>query len=117
MAREEIRGRLVFGEDAVPFQNGSVLVILEDTTYADVPAIAVSRLVLSSIDHDGTVGGGVAFVLYRDPVPSGRQHSLRVLIDVDGDGRMGRGDYRNAAHVPVPSGPITDLVVPVRRVR
>ena len=106
----------MFGDDALPFRGASVELILEDTTFADAPAIPVARRVLSSVSYDGG-GGSIAFVLHRDPVEPGRHHSLMVLVDLDGDGKLGRGDYRNAESVPVPPGSARDLIVPLRRIR
>ena len=116
VAEEVIEGRIVFGGDTAPFQGVSVELVLEDTTYADSPAIPVARLVLSSVSYDGAVGGSIAFALRRDAVAPGRRQTLRILVDVDGDGRLGRGDYGNAESVPVLPGSTRDLVVRVRRV-
>jgi hypothetical protein len=105
----------VFGDDARPFERASVELTLEDTTYADAPAVPVALLVLRDVSHAGTPGAGLPFVLHRPPASPGRRQTLRVLVDLDGDGRPGAGDYRNAESVPVPPGPVTDLVVRVKR--
>jgi len=113
---EAIEGRIVFGEDARPFQDASVEVVLEDTTYADAPAVAVARLVLRAVSYDGAPGGSIAFALPRPPAAPGRAHTLRILVDVDGDGRLGKGDYRNAESVPVPLDAAAALTVRVKRI-
>ncbi len=115
MAEEVVEGRIVFGEDSVPFEGASVEVTIEDTTYADAPAVRLARLVLRAVTHDGRAGGSIPFSLRRDASAPHRRQSLRVVVDVDGDGRLGVGDYRNAESVPVPPGPVTGLVVRMRR--
>ena len=117
MTQDRIQGRLVFGDDATPFRNASIELIVEDTTYADGPAVPVARQVLPSVAYEGERGGSIPFVVHRDSPASGRRQTLRVLVDVDGDGKLGPGDYRNAHSVPIPPGSSTDIVVPVLRIR
>jgi uncharacterized lipoprotein YbaY len=113
---EAIEGRILFGEDARPFQDASVEVVLEDTTYADEPAVPVARLVLRAVSYDGAPGGSIAFALPRPPAAPGRRHTLRILVDVDGDGRLGKNDYRNAESVSIPPDTTESLTVRVKRV-
>jgi hypothetical protein len=116
VALEPVEGQIVFDDDARPFSGASVELTLEDTTYADAPAVPVARLVLPSVSYDGEPGGGVPFALTREPVAPGRRQTLRVLVDLDGDGRAGPGDYRNAESVAVPAGPVRGLQLRVRRI-
>lgn len=116
MAKEPVEGQIVFGDDARVFERATVELILEDTTYADAPAIPQARLVLRAVSYDGRPGGNIPFSLQREPVPPGRRQSLRVLVDLDRDGRQGRGDYCNTESVPVPPGPVRGLVVRVKRI-
>jgi hypothetical protein len=96
----DIAGRIVFGEDARPFQDATVDIVLEDTTYADARADPVARVVLRGASHDGSTRA-IPFALPRPPAVPGRSYTLRVLVDVDGDGRLGPGDYRNAESVSI----------------
>jgi hypothetical protein len=113
---ERIAGRIVFADDARPFRAASIEVILEDTTYADAPAVRLARTVLRDVAYDGARQGGIAFELERPPAPPASQQCLRVWVDIDDDGRLGKGDYRNAERVAVPHGTTTGLVVRMKRI-
>ena len=90
---------------------------IEDTTYADAPAIRVVERSMTDVSYDGDPDG-IPFTLEWDAEPSrspGRSCSVVAFVDLDGDGRPGRGDYVCYQAVPVPR-PGTVARVRVQRI-
>jgi hypothetical protein len=116
-----IEGQVVFAAETAPFEGATLVVHLEDTTYADARAIAVASLIVPDVALRADASGGalaIPFELVIDsPPPSPHRLTLRVLVDLDGDRRLGRGDYVNAMSVRVPQDVERARVeVPVTRV-
>lgn len=110
-----VSGRIVFGKDAVEFSGATAHVFLEDTTYADAPAVALGSWRRDPVAYPADAAGvPFDFVVEPDPPERGR-YTLRVLVDVDRDGVVGQGDYVNIEAIPVrrPTGAIE---APVKRV-
>ena len=96
-----VTGRLLFGNDAVPFSGGSAHVTLEDTTYADAPAVALGSWHRDGVSYPSDADA-LAFEIVVEPDPSQRgRRTLRAFVDADGDGALGPGDYLNVEAVPV----------------
>jgi hypothetical protein len=110
-----VEGRIDFGPEAPCIDAADVYVYVEDTTYADAPAITVYRERLLGVSYAGDPGGIVFTLDYQAHRPANATHTLRVLVDLDRNGRPGRGDYVSylAVHVPV-GGAVAQ--VPVRRI-
>jgi hypothetical protein len=116
-----IEGRVVFAVGTPAFDGATLLVRLEDTTYADAAAIVVASSTVSDVALPAVasdIAPAMPFELVVDePPPSPRRLTLRVLVDLDGDRRIGRGDYTNAISVPVSQNAEWARVdVPVARV-
>jgi hypothetical protein len=99
-----VTGRLLFGDDAVPFSGGSAQVTLEDTTYADARAVVLGSWQREGVSYPADADW-LAFeiVVDSDPSQPGRRRTLRAFVDADGDHALGPGDYLNVEAVPVTS--------------
>lgn len=98
-----VTGRLLFGDDAVPFSGGSAHVTLEDTTYADAPAVALGSWHRDGISYPADADGLTFEIVVDVDQSQRRRRTLRALVDVDGDHALGPGDYLNVEAVPVTS--------------
>ena len=96
-------GRIDFGPDPPRRIEPDVHVWIEDTTYADAPAVRVAERRLTGASYDGGADG-LPFTIEWDDRSRSARHSYAIaaLIDVDGDGRAGPGDYVCPQAVPVP---------------
>jgi hypothetical protein len=112
---EVIEGRIRFGHDARAFTSATMVVRIEDTTYADAAAVCVAEALWTGVSFDGDLERTIVFRVERAPAPD-RRHTLRVHIDVQGDGRIGPGDYLNSQAVALPAGPVAGIEVRVTRV-
>jgi hypothetical protein len=99
-----VSGRIEFGPERPRPGEADVHVWIEDTTYADAPAIRVAEQRLTHVFAD-TEPGDIPFTLewdderWRSP---GHTYSVAAFVDVDRDGRPGRGDYICYEAAPVP---------------
>ena len=97
-----VAGRIEFEPEPPHFEGADVHVWIEDTTYADAPAIRLFHKRISEVSYAGEPEG-ISFTLDHEPDrPPGRTRTLAVLVDLDGDGRPGRGDYISYQAVSVP---------------
>jgi hypothetical protein len=97
-------GRIDFGAERPRLREAVVDVWIEDTTYADAPAVRVAERRMTDVSYDGDADG-IPFTLEWDDERSPaaeRGYSVVAFIDVDGDGRPGRGDYVCSQAVPMP---------------
>jgi hypothetical protein len=113
-----VSGRIDFGPEPPRLRQATVHVWIEDTTYADAPAVRMAEYRMREVSYDRDPGG-IPFALEWDDtstrVPS-HTYSLAAFVDVDDDGQPGRGDYVCHQDVPVPpSGTVAR--VPVERIR
>ena len=90
-------------------------VYVEDTSYADAPAVMLFSERLLGVSYAGEPGGIVFQLDYHSDRPANATHTLRVLVDLDRNGRPGRGDYVSYQAVQVPAGGAV-AHVPVRRI-
>ena len=102
-------GHIDFGSERPRLRAPVVQVWIEDTTYADAPAVRVAEARMTNVEYDGDPDGMPFTLEWDDPRAHSprRSYSLAVLVDVDGDGRAGRGDYvcPQAVAVPPPGTP------------
>ena len=97
-----IEGRIEFVPKRPHLEAANVHVWIEDTTYADAPAVEVFRRRMSGVSYAGDAEG-IPFTLDDTPDrPEGRTYTLSVFVDMDGDGKPGRGDYVSYQAVSVP---------------
>jgi len=109
----------MFGDDARPFADATVHIWIEDTTYADAPAIALAhwtRPHASRGDTDPSIPFD-ATLNERPPSANTRRLTLRALVDLDGDGEPSVGDYVNVESIRIPAGDDVRLDVKVTRVK
>ena len=99
-----VEGRIEFGLVPPRIDAADVYVDVEDTTYADAPAVTVFRERLTGVSYAGEPEGLAFRLHYSSQRPAGATHTLRVLVDLDRDGRPGRGDYVSYQAVRVPEG-------------
>lgn len=110
-----VEGRIEFVPAPPHLAAADVHVWLEDTTYADAPAVVVAHVALRAISYAGEPGG-IAFRIADVPeLSASRTYTLRVLVDLDGDGRPTRGDYVAVQAISVRAAG-AELRVPVRRI-
>ena len=110
-------GRIEFERERPRLRDATVHVWIEDTTYADVPAIRVAEHRMRNVSYDGEPCG-IPFALEWDDERSrlpGHTYSVAAFVDVDLDGWPGRGDYVCSRAVPVPQ-PDTVAQVRVQRI-
>ena len=103
-----VTGRLLLGDDAVPFAGAVATVIVEDTTYADAPAVPLASWRSNDVTYPRD-RDGVPFDLDVQPDPADNVRcTLRALVDVDRDGSAGPGDYVSVESIRVTrrSGPV-----------
>ena len=96
-------GRIEFWPERPRLSAANVHVWIEDTTYADAPAVRLAERELSGVDYDGGPDGLPFTIEWDDRSQSpGRTYAIAAFVDVDRDGRPGRGDYVCAEAVSVP---------------
>lgn len=97
-----VSGEIVFDKGGPPTVSDiiSLIVSLEDTTYADAPAklIAQQKTLISA---ETARHGSIPFVVYGEVPDRLAVYTISVLVDIDRDGKVGHGDYVNAASYPV----------------
>ena len=97
-------GRIEFGRGLPDLRGATLHVWIEDTTYADAPAVRVSeRQLIDVADERGQ--DAIPFALEWDDDRSrspGHTYSIAAFVDLDRDGRPGPGDYICYEAVPVP---------------
>ena len=99
-----VTGRILFGDDTTAFSDATAYLFVEDTTYADAPAVVLASWRKAGVAYPAAAAG-IPFEVDVDPDPSeGRRCTLRVLVDLDGDGSVSRGDYLNVESVQVRPG-------------
>jgi hypothetical protein len=112
-----VSGRIEFEPERPRLREATVHVWIEDTTYADAPAIHVAEHRMTNVSYDGDPDG-IPFALEwpdeRSRSP-GHTYSVAAFVDIDRDGRPGRGDYVCYQAVPVPR-PDTVAHVRVQRI-
>lgn len=96
-------GRIEFGSAPPRLRAPVVQVWIEDTTYADAPAIRLAERRMTGADYDGDPDG-IPFTIEWDERQRspGHTYSIAALVDVDRDGRAGPGDYLCTEAVTVP---------------
>ena len=97
-----VEGRIEFGLAPPCIDAADVYVDVEDTTYADAPAVKVFRERLTGMSYGGEPEGMVFRMHYIPQRRAGATHTLRVLVDLDRDGQPGRGAYVSYQAVRVP---------------
>jgi hypothetical protein len=98
-----VAGRIEFAADRPHLTGVDVHVWIEDTTYADAPAVRLFHHRMSGVSYAGDAEG-IPFTLdYTSRPLPGRTHTLSVLVDLDADARPGRGDYISVEAVAVPA--------------
>jgi hypothetical protein len=110
----------MFGDDARPFADATVHIWVEDTTYADAPAIALARWTQPHVSRGAPPELSIAFDLTmaeRPPSANARRLTLRALVDLDGDGEPSVGDYVNVESIRIPAGDDVRVDVNVTRVK
>jgi len=112
-----VTGRLLLGDDAVPFTGAVATVTVEDTTYTDAPAATLASWTSNDVSYPRD-RDGVPFDLEVQPEPADNARcTLRALVDVDRDGAAGPGDYVSVESIRVTrsGGPVTLRVKRVPR--
>ena len=97
-----VEGRIEFASDRPHLESADVHVWIEDTTYADAPAIRVFHQRLPGLSYSGEPEGIPFRLDYNHVRRPARTYTIAVLIDLDGDGKPGRGDYVSVQAVSVP---------------
>ena len=109
-------GRIDFGPDPPRLIEPDVHVWIEDTTYADAPAVRVAERRLTGASYDGGADGLPFTIEWDDRRRSpGRTYTIAAFVDVDRDGRPGPGDFVTTQAVRVPE-PDVRVSVRVKRV-
>jgi uncharacterized lipoprotein YbaY len=115
--RVTVSGRIEFGPEGARLREATVHVWIEDTTYADVPAVRLAEQRMLDVFYNGEPDG-IPFTLEWDDEGSrtpGHTYVVAAFVDVDRDGRPGQGDYVCHQAVPVPR-PGTAARVRVKRI-
>ena len=96
-----VTGEVVFDNSAPPFSGATAHIVLEETTYADAAAVAVSRLDLPEVSFQSG-REPLAFASPTVQLDLSKRYEIRVHIDLDADGRIGPGDQITTETYPVP---------------
>ena len=75
--------------------DATMIVTLEDTTFADEAAEPVQTEVLQHISFDPKLSETIPLSLQFQVPDLSRRYTLRVHLDADADGTISRGDYIN----------------------
>lgn len=99
MTGSVISGQLTF-DDAAPFENATVWVVLEDVTYADASSREVSRLKIPGYTH-APGGPPLDFSIAAGPLDPKRRYQLTAHVDRTSSGRLKVGDQITMQSYPV----------------
>jgi hypothetical protein len=96
-----IEGEILLPPDAHSFSDATLIVKLQDTREADVPARILARHIQPGISYDPMRPKPVHFSVILADSASAPGVTVSVLLDLDGDGCITRGDYINVESYPV----------------
>jgi uncharacterized lipoprotein YbaY len=98
-----IEGEVLLPTDVPSFSDATLIVELQDTREADVPARILARHIQTGISYDPARGKPLHFSVAISESARGPGVTVSVLLDLDGDGHITRGDYINMESCPVTS--------------
>jgi Uncharacterized protein conserved in bacteria len=113
-----VTGTIVFEAQVQAFAGATLIVRLEDVSYADAPAGVLAEYVEHGVAFDPQQDSGLKFRLAGPEPDSQSQYAVQAHVDVDGDGVVSSGDFINMQSYPVLTfGHPCDVTVLVRQVR
>ncbi len=112
-----ITGTILFPADVPVGPPATIVVRLEDVSFADAPATIISSVTVPDVTIPQAGGESVAFSLPVDSFDPRARYTVRVHVDRDGDGEVSKGDLISTSHIPVlTQGGSTTVQVPVELV-
>ena len=85
-------------------RGATVTIMLEDTTFVDVPSRVVSRVTMHNVWIASGRDDPLRFELNAEHIDEKASYTISVHVDADGDGKIGPGDYINMISYPVITG-------------